>query len=78
MAKRKHGESFMIGNSCIPAVSVMIIFLFLLFYFLRFSLFIRDREAEVEAGFLHVARCRRDRIPGPQDHDLSQRQILNH
>ena len=41
-------------------------------------LFMRDtqREAEGEAGSPREAQCS-TLIPGPRDHDLSQRQMLN-
>ena len=53
-----------------------------LFFFLRFYLFIHERQrvaetqAEGEAGSMQGARMW-DPIPGPQDHALSQRQTLN-
>ena len=51
------------------------------FFFLRFYLFTHERHiqreaktyAEGAAGFLQG-----DSVPGSQDHDLSQRQTLNH
>ena len=58
---------------------------FILFiYFLRCYLFIleaqgeAETQAEGETGFLRGAQYGTDSIPGPQDHDLSQWQMLNY
>ena len=56
-----------------------------LFFFLRFYLFIHERhrerdeeaQAEGEAGSMQGVR-RGNSIPGPQDHTLGRRQMLNH
>ena len=56
---------------------------FLLLLFLKIYLFVHERyteaetQAEGEAGSQWGARWQ-DWIPGPQDHNLSQRQMLNH
>ena len=55
-----------------------------LFFFLRFYLFIHERHPERGRDIgrgrsrLPTGSPMRDSIPGPQDHDLSQRQMLNH
>ena len=42
----------------------------------------RDRERGPDTGRgrsrLHAGSPMRDAIPGPRDHDLSRRQMLNH
>ena len=56
----------------------------LLFFFLRFYLFIHERHRERGRDIgrgrsrLPVGSPMWDSIPGPQDQDLSQRQTLNH
>ena len=47
-----------------------------MYLFMRESEKEAETQAEKEAGSLGEPMC--DSIPGPQDHDLSQRQILNH
>ena len=51
------------------------------YYFLKI-VFIHERhtqtQAEGEAGSLQGAQGRQDSIPRPRDHDLSQRQMLDH
>ena len=51
-------------------------------FFLRFYLFMRDTERGRDTGRgrsrLPVGSLMWDLIPGPQDHDLSRRQMLNH
>ena len=48
----------------------------LYFYFFQYfiHLFMREREAETQADTAQT----QDSIPEPQDHYLSQRQMLNH
>ena len=50
-------------------------------FFKRLYLFIRDMEREAETGRvkgrLPAGSLMWDSLPGPQDHDLSQRQTLN-
>ena len=58
-------------------------FYYFLFYFLKI-LFIhkrhreRGRDTDRERSMLPVGSLIWDLIPGPWDHDLSQRQMLNH
>ena len=48
-------------------------------FFLRFYLFIHEgRDIGRGRSRLPVGSPRRDSIPGPRDHYLSQRQMLNH
>ena len=62
-------------------ISVLLITFHFLF-FLIFHLFMRDTERGRDIGRgrsrLHAGNLMQDSIPGPQDHDLSQRQTLNH
>ena len=49
------------------------------FLFLRFHVFIHERHTEVGRGRNRLpTRSLQDTIPGPWDHDLSQKQMLNH
>ena len=53
----------------------------LFFFFLRFYLFIHERHREQQRHrqkSLPEGNLMQYSIPGPQDHDLSQRQKLNH
>ena len=61
----------------------LFIFIYFVFFFKGFIyLFIRDKQRDRDIGRgrsrLSVGTLIQDSIPGPRDHDLSQRQTLNH
>ena len=66
------------GNRCDSVI------IFFILFFLRFCLFIHERYAERGRDLgrgrsrLPVGSLMCDSIPGPRDHDLSQKQTLNH
>ena len=65
-------------------ILLIYLLIFLCFFFLRFYLFIHERYREsgrdIGRGRIRLAAGNPmwDSIPGPWDHDLGQRQMLNH